>query len=142
QGCQRGLEVTAQRSLTVESHAFCVLALVGGVDGGNEGLRRAVVSAGDFAKKGANGRGNNNGASCRHRACVGPAAGPVQAQAKSEACVPGHERAFDRPPRSVAQWLEHRSPKPGVGGSSPSTPAKAPQPARQATPSGPRQPAG
>src|SRR5262245_27661097 len=25
--------------------------------------------------------------------------------------------------RSVAQWLEHRSPKPGVGGSSPSTPA-------------------
>src|ERR1043166_4505899 len=26
--------------------------------------------------------------------------------------------------RSVAQWLEHRSPKPGVGGSSPSTPAK------------------
>src|SRR5262249_10036994 len=26
-------------------------------------------------------------------------------------------------PRSVAQWLEHRSPKPGVGGSSPSTPA-------------------
>jgi hypothetical protein len=29
------------------------------------------------------------------------------------------------PPRSVAQWLEHRSPKPGVGGSSPSTPATA-----------------
>ena len=27
------------------------------------------------------------------------------------------------PSRSVAQWLEHRSPKPGVGGSSPSTPA-------------------
>src|SRR5690242_11356884 len=26
--------------------------------------------------------------------------------------------------RSVAQWLEHRSPKPGVGGSSPSTPAR------------------
>src|SRR5258707_14061124 len=25
--------------------------------------------------------------------------------------------------RSVAQWLEHRSPKPGAGGSSPSTPA-------------------
>src|SRR5262245_11362235 len=26
--------------------------------------------------------------------------------------------------RSVAQWLEHRSPKPGVAGSSPATPAK------------------
>src|ERR1051326_8375187 len=26
--------------------------------------------------------------------------------------------------RSLAQWLEHRSPKPGVGGSSPSTPAR------------------
>jgi hypothetical protein len=26
-------------------------------------------------------------------------------------------------PRSVAQWLEHRSPKPGVAGSSPATPA-------------------
>ena len=26
--------------------------------------------------------------------------------------------------RSVAQLVEHRSPKPGVGGSSPSTPAK------------------
>src|SRR5215467_12681158 len=25
--------------------------------------------------------------------------------------------------RSVAQWLEHRSPKPGVAGSSPATPA-------------------
>src|SRR4051812_33179907 len=31
-----------------------------------------------------------------------------------------------RPHRSVAQWLEHRSPKPGVGGSSPSTPANRP----------------
>jgi hypothetical protein len=28
------------------------------------------------------------------------------------------------PPRSVAQWPEHRSPKPGVAGSSPATPAK------------------
>src|SRR6478609_7858808 len=27
--------------------------------------------------------------------------------------------------RSVAQWLEHRSPKPGVAGSSPATPARA-----------------
>src|SRR5438105_3198561 len=26
--------------------------------------------------------------------------------------------------RSVAQWLEHRSPKPGVAGSSPATPAR------------------
>jgi hypothetical protein len=26
--------------------------------------------------------------------------------------------------RSVAQWLEHWSPKPAVGGSSPSTPAR------------------
>ena len=33
--------------------------------------------------------------------------------------------------RSVAQWLEHRSPKPGVGGSSPSTPARR-SPARPA----------
>src|SRR6202163_3996102 len=42
----------------------------------------------------------------------------------------GHlQRAADLGPapsasgRSVAQWLEHRSPKPGVAGSSPSTPA-------------------
>ena len=34
-------------------------------------------------------------------------------------------RGISRLPRSVAQWLEHRSPKPGVGGSSPSTPANA-----------------
>jgi hypothetical protein len=33
----------------------------------------------------------------------------------------GRRRHFRR---SVAQWLEHRSPKPGVGGSSPSTPAR------------------
>src|SRR5262249_11222996 len=35
---------------------------------------------------------------------------------------PGGRRKRFR--RSVAQWLEHRSPKPGVGGSSPSTPAR------------------
>ena len=42
------------------------------------------------------------------------------------ASTKGHEkfsRGATAPPRSVAQWLEHRSPKPGVGGSSPSTPA-------------------
>src|SRR6202035_384852 len=36
----------------------------------------------------------------------------------------GHVKRRRPAPRSVAQWLEHRSPKPGVGGSSPSTPAR------------------
>jgi hypothetical protein len=39
-------------------------------------------------------------------------------------CFAGRHEAWERHFRSVAQWLEHRSPKPGVGGSSPSTPAK------------------
>src|SRR5262249_39657145 len=49
--------------------------------------------------------------------CPFPATGPGLA-------LPDAKRQMSMPPRSVAQWLEHRSPKPGVGGSSPSTPAK------------------
>src|SRR5262245_33749270 len=48
--------------------------------------------------------------------CPFPATGPGLA-------LPDAKRQMSMPPRSVAQWLEHRSPKPGVGGSSPSTPA-------------------
>src|SRR6516164_5461062 len=46
-----------------------------------------------------------------------PAIGPGVA-------LPDAKRQMSMPPRSVAQWPEHRSPKPGVAGSSPATPAK------------------
>ena len=41
------------------------------------------------------------------------------------ASTTGHEKLAEalRRPQELAQWLEHRSPKPGVGGSNPSTPA-------------------
>src|SRR6516165_2617836 len=45
-----------------------------------------------------------------------PAIGPGVA-------LPDAKRQMSMPPRSVAQWPEHRSPKPGVAGSSPATPA-------------------
>jgi hypothetical protein len=66
------------------------------------------------------------------RACAGSNRGGLAARVSDGrrglalASTKGHEK-FSRgaaaAPRSVAQWLEHRSPKPGVGGSSPSTPA-------------------
>jgi hypothetical protein len=49
----------------------------------------------------------------------------------------GANRQMSVRPRSVAQWLEHRSPKPGVGGSSPSTPARAAAKTVETTESGP-----
>jgi hypothetical protein len=42
----------------------------------------------------------------------------------ASSCFADRPEACERRRRSVAQWLEHRSPKPGVAGSSPATPAR------------------
>src|SRR5262245_24735456 len=64
----------------------------------------------------------------RARARCGPVGPSSGLQTPLRSCIynpcggpRGRRKRFRR---SIAQWLEHRSPKPGDGGSSPSTPAR------------------
>ena len=130
QCCERRLEIASKIGLGVEADAFGILAFVGGVDRCDEGGSHRVGGEGRPGDGHADGA-EDYGASRQHRTlcrlagrpgsrAVGLGAGRGLALLHAK----GHVKRRRPALRSVAQWLEHRSPKPGVGGSSPSTPAR------------------
>jgi hypothetical protein len=127
---ERRLEIAPDIGLGVEANAFGILAFVGCVDRRDEGGSPRVGGEGRPSDGHADGA-EDYGASRQHRTlcrlagrpgsrAVGLGAGRGLALLHAK----GHVKRRRPARRSVAQWLEHRSPKPGVGGSSPSTPAR------------------